>query len=137
MIHTLNNQGLLFDWVNTSNEQSYLNLKIRKLNLIYQSILGSMSSITQITIMVIAFFMVIKGDVTTGAIVSSVIVSGRISGIISNFFFYINLYFISRKKLVRICFLFFDEDQAEKNTGITVNIKMQWRCLYPGRELSV
>lgn len=55
MIHTLNNQGLLFDWVNTSNEQSYLNLKIRKLNLIYQSILGSMSSITQITIMVIAF----------------------------------------------------------------------------------
>ncbi|ECP3539232.1 peptidase domain-containing ABC transporter, partial [Salmonella enterica] len=29
MIHTLNNQGLLFDWVNTSNEQSYLNLKIR------------------------------------------------------------------------------------------------------------
>ncbi|KJT84667.1 putative type-1 secretion protein, partial [Salmonella enterica subsp. enterica serovar Heidelberg str. 579083-10] len=56
MIHTLNNQGLLFDWVNTSNEQSYLNLKIRKLNLIYQSILGSMSSITQITIMVIAFF---------------------------------------------------------------------------------
>lgn len=85
MIHTLNNQGLLFDWVNTSNEQSYLNLKIRKLNLIYQSILGSMSSITQITIMVIAFFMVIKGDVTTGAIVSSVIVSGRISGIISNF----------------------------------------------------
>ncbi|HCJ4614730.1 TPA: SPI-4 type I secretion system protein SiiF, partial [Salmonella enterica] len=37
MIHTLNNQGLLFDWVNTSNEQSYLNLKIRKLNLIYQS----------------------------------------------------------------------------------------------------
>lgn len=29
--------------------------------------------------------MVIKGDVTTGAIVSSVIVSGRISGIISNF----------------------------------------------------
>lgn len=55
MIHTLNNQGLLFDWVNTSNEQSYLNLKIRKLNLIYQSILGSMSSVTQITIMVIAF----------------------------------------------------------------------------------
>ncbi len=47
MIHTLNNQGLLFDWVNTSNEQSYLNLKIRKLNLIYQSILGSMSYITK------------------------------------------------------------------------------------------
>ncbi len=46
--------------------------------------------------MVIAF-MVLRGDATTGAIVSSVIVLGRISGITSNFSFYINLYFIMRK----------------------------------------
>ncbi|HDO8847708.1 TPA: SPI-4 type I secretion system protein SiiF [Salmonella enterica subsp. enterica serovar Dublin] len=117
MIHTLNNQGLLFDWVNTSNEQSYLNLKIRKLNLIYQSILGSMSSITQITIMVIAFFMVIKGDVTTGAIVSSVIVSGRISGIISNFSSTL-ISILSAEKTGKDLLSFFDEDQAEKTPAL-------------------
>lgn len=57
--------------------------------------------------------MVIKGDVTTGAIVSSVIVSGRISGIISNFSSTL-ISILSAEKPVRICFLF-DEDQAEKH----------------------
>ncbi|SUG63145.1 Putative type-1 secretion protein [Salmonella enterica subsp. arizonae] len=117
MIHTLNNQGLLFDWVNTSNEQSYLNLKIRKLNLIYQSILGSMSSITQITIMIIAFFMVIKGDITTGAIVSSVIVSGRISGITSNFSSTL-ISILSAEKTGKDLLSFFDEDQEEKTPAL-------------------
>lgn len=49
--------------------------------------------------------MVIKGDVTTGAIVSSVIVSGRISGIISNFSSTL-ISILSAEKTGRICFLF-------------------------------
>ncbi len=47
------------------------------------------------------------------------------------FFFYINLYFISRKKPVGSAFFLMKIRQ--KNTGITVNIKVQWRYLYPGR----
>ncbi len=81
--------------------------------------------------------MVIKGDVTTGAIVSSVIVSGRISGIISNFSSTLISILSAEKTGKDLLSFFFDEDQAEKNTGITVNIKVQWRYLYPGRELSV
>lgn len=46
--------------------------------------LMSLSSLTQITIMAVAFFMVVNGSITTGAVVSSVIVSSRMSGIISN-----------------------------------------------------
>lgn len=55
--------------------------------------------------------MVIKGDVTTGAIVSSVIVSGRISGIISNF----SSTLISILSAENRKDLLFDEDQAEKH----------------------
>ncbi len=50
-------------------------------------------------------------------------------------FFYINLYFISRKTGKDL--LSFLMKIRQKNTGITVNIKVQWRYLYPGRELSV
>lgn len=58
--------------------------------------------------------MVIKGDVTTGAIVSSVIVSGRISGIISNFSSTL-ISILSAEKTGKDLLSFFDEDQAEKH----------------------
>ncbi len=67
-----------------------------------------------------------------GAIVSSVIVSLVVFPGLFRIFLLKTPYFISRKP-VRISA--FDEDQQE-NTGITVNIKVQWRYLYPGRELS-
>lgn len=79
--------------------------------------------------------MVIKGDVTTGAIVSSVIVSGRISGIISNFSSTL-ISILSAEKTGKDLLSFLMKI-SRKNTGITVNIKVQWRYLYPGRELSV
>ncbi len=51
------------------------------------------------------------------------------------FFFYINLYFISRKTGKDL--LSFLMKIRQKNTGITVYIKVQWRYLYSGCELSV
>ncbi|EFL92642.1 putative type-1 secretion protein [Candidatus Regiella insecticola LSR1] len=112
MIHTLNNKNLLLDWVNSSNEQSYLNLKIRKFTLFYQSLLASLSSVSHISIMVIAFFMVINGSVTTGAIVSSVIVSGRISGIISNFSATV-VSLLSAEKTAKDLIAFFEDEKKE------------------------
>lgn len=113
MIHTLNNQNLLLDWVNSSNDQSYLNLKLRKVSVLYQSALGSISSITQITLMVVAFFMVINGSITTGAIISSVIVSGRLSGIISNFSSTI-ISVLSAEKTAKDLVAFFEEESKEE-----------------------
>ncbi|MDV5139304.1 peptidase domain-containing ABC transporter [Chimaeribacter arupi] len=85
MIHTLNNRNLMQDWVNNADQQSWLSLQIRKVNVYYQSALSTLSNLNQILLMLFAFFLVTKGDITTGAIVSSVIVSGRMSGIISGF----------------------------------------------------
>lgn len=79
--------------------------------------------------------MVIKGDVTTGAIVSSVIVSGRISGIISNFSSTL-ISILSAEKTGKDLLSFLMKIR-QKNTGITVHIKVQWRYLYSGCELSV
>lgn len=115
MIHTLNNKNLLLDWVNSSNQQSYLNLKIRKFTLFYQSMLASISSVSHISIMVIAFFMVINGSVTTGAIVSSVIVSGRISGIISHFSSMV-VSLLSAEKTAKDLIAFFENDKKNKPT---------------------
>lgn len=112
MIHTLNNQSLLLDWVNSSEEQSYLNLRIRKLNILYQSALAALSSLTQITVMVLAFFMVIKGEITTGAIISSAIVSGRLSGIISNIASTV-MAVLSSAKTARDLTAFFETDEPE------------------------
>ncbi len=39
MIQTLNNKNLLLDWIHSFNQQSYLNLKIHRFTLFYQSIL--------------------------------------------------------------------------------------------------
>lgn len=117
MIHTLNNQNLLLDWVNSSNDQSYLNLKIRKANVLYQSALASISSITHITLMVMAFFMVINGSITTGAIVSSVIVSGRLSGIISGFSSTI-ISVLSAEKTAKDLVAFFAEESGEETPAL-------------------
>lgn len=117
MIHTLNNKNLLLDWVNSSNEQSYLNLKIRKINMLYQALMASFSTITQIGIMVIAFFMVTKGEITTGAIISAVIVAGRLSGIISNGASAV-LSVLQAEKTAKDLMTYFDEEQEEKDLAL-------------------
>ena len=99
MIHTMNNRSLMTSWVNSSNEQSFLSLQIRKANVFYQASLAALTNLNQILLMLFAFFMVIRGEITTGAIISSVIVSGRMSGIISGMSSTLLTVFTSRKSI--------------------------------------
>lgn len=113
MIHTMNNRSLMTSWVNSSNEQSFLILQIRKVNVFYQSALAALSNLNQILLMLFAFFMVIRGEITTGAIISSVIVSGRMSGIISGLSSTLLSVFSSRKSINDLMKIFTPDDGSE------------------------
>lgn len=110
MIHTMNNRSLMTSWVNSSNEQSFLSLQIRKVNVFYQAALAALSNLNQILLMLFAFFMVIRGEITTGAIISSVIVSGRMSGIISGLSSTLLSIFSSRKSINDLMKIFTPEN---------------------------
>jgi ATP-binding cassette subfamily C protein len=122
-IHTLNNKNLMLDWVNSSNNQSWLSLKIRKASVYYQSALGAMSNLNQILLMVFAFFLVIKGEITTGAIISSVIVSGRMSGIISGLASTLSTIFTTNKSISDLMKMFVSEQQEQKLLQSVVNLQ--------------
>jgi ATP-binding cassette subfamily C protein len=122
-IHTLNNRNLMLDWVNSSNNQSWLSLKIRKASVYYQSALGAMSNLNQILLMVFAFFLVIKGEITTGAIISSVIVSGRMSGIISGLASTLSTIFTTNKSISDLMKMFVSEQQEQKLLQSVVNLQ--------------
>lgn len=113
MIHTMNNRSLMTSWVNSSNEQSFLSLQIRKANVFYQSGLAALSNLNQILLMLFAFFMVIRGEITTGAIISSVIVSGRMSGIISGMSSTLLTVFTSRKSINDLMKIFLPQTDQE------------------------
>ncbi|MBU9815552.1 peptidase domain-containing ABC transporter [Rahnella sp. C60] len=114
MIHTLNNRNLMRDWVNNADQQSWLSLQIRKVNVYYQSALSTLSSLNQILLMLFAFFLVTKGEITTGAIVSSVIVSGRMSGIISGFSSTLLSIFTTNKTITDLLKMFVPENTAPR-----------------------
>jgi len=122
-IHTLNNKNLMLDWVNSSNNQSWLSLKIRKAGVYYQSALSAMSNLNQILLMVFAFFLVIKGEITTGAIVSSVIVSGRMSGIISGLSSTLSTIFTTNKTITDLMKMFVSQEQEQKLLQSVVSLQ--------------
>lgn len=124
-IHTLNNKNLMLDWVNSSNNQSWLSLKLRKAGVYYQSALSAMSNLNQILLMVFAFFLVIKGEITTGAIVSSVIVSGRMSGIISGLSSTLSTIFTTNKTITDLMKMFMPagQEHEQKLLQSIVNVR--------------
>lgn len=122
-IHTLNNKNLMLDWVNSSNNQSWLSLRVRKAGIYYQSALGAISNLNQILLMVFAFFLVINGEITTGAIISSVIVSGRMSGIISGLASTLSTIFTTNKTISDLMRMFVSEGQEQKLLQSVVNLQ--------------
>lgn len=113
-IHTLNNKTLMLDWVNSSSNQSWISLKIRKAGVFYQSALAAITNLNQLMLMVFAFFLVIKGEITTGAIISSVIVSGRMSGIITGFSSTLSSIYSSNKTINDLMKMFLPMDDKEQ-----------------------
>ncbi|EEP0995688.1 ATP-binding cassette domain-containing protein [Salmonella enterica] len=84
-VKNINSERLLTDWVVMSEDNSITSLKIKRMMSTYQYIMASMSGLNQLLIMMCSWFLVVQGRITTGAIISSVIIVGRMSSIMNSF----------------------------------------------------